>query len=73
MRASPTATVPSRCSTGITMAVPRRPIKKDKLFYFGAFEQKREPGNLVVNPQLQRSELFAAQTQGFAGGPYAFR
>lgn len=24
------------------------PIKKDKLFFFGAFEQKREPGNLAV-------------------------
>lgn len=26
------------------------PIKKDKLFFFGAFEQKREPGNLNVSP-----------------------
>jgi hypothetical protein len=26
------------------------PIKKDKLFFFGAFEQKREPGNLTVDP-----------------------
>ena len=26
------------------------PIKKDKLFFFGAFEQKREPGNLAVDP-----------------------
>jgi hypothetical protein len=24
------------------------PIKKDKLFFFGAFEQKREPGNIPV-------------------------
>lgn len=26
------------------------PIKKDKLFFFGAFEQKREPGTLSVDP-----------------------
>jgi hypothetical protein len=26
------------------------PVKKDKLFFFGAFEQKREPGNLTVDP-----------------------
>ena len=26
------------------------PIKRDKLFFFGAFEQKREPGNLPVDP-----------------------
>jgi len=26
------------------------PVKKDKLFFFGAFEQKREPGNLAVDP-----------------------
>src|SRR6201981_1967937 len=26
------------------------PIKKDKLFFFGAFEQKREPGDLPVDP-----------------------
>jgi hypothetical protein len=25
------------------------PIKKDKLFFFGAFEQKREPGNVLVD------------------------
>lgn len=49
------------------------PIKKDKLFFFGAFEQKREPGNLVVNPSTPPDlSTFASQTAGFAGGPYAF-
>ena len=49
------------------------PIIKDKFFFFGAFEQKREPGGLTAAP-LTVSELttFANQTAGFAGGPYAF-
>jgi len=49
------------------------PILKDKLFFFGAFEQKREPGTLVVNPSTPPDlTAFAAQTQGLPGGPYAF-
>ncbi len=49
------------------------PIIKNKLFFFGAFEQKREPGNLVVNPSTPPDlAQFAAQTAGFAGGPYAY-
>src|SRR5208337_84692 len=49
------------------------PILKDKLFYFGAFEQKREPGTIVVNPSTPPDlTQFAAQTSGFAGGPYAY-
>jgi len=49
------------------------PIKKDKLFFFGAFEQKREPAGLTADTGVV-SELttFANQTAGFAGGPYAF-
>ncbi len=48
------------------------PIMKDKLFFFGAFEQKREPGSLIVNPtSFQNLNVFAAQTAGFPGGPYA--
>ncbi len=48
------------------------PFIKDKLFFFGAFEQKREPGTLTVNPSTIPSlSQFAAQTAGFAGGPYA--
>ena len=49
------------------------PILKDKLFYFGAFEQKREPGSLVVNPPaFSDLTTFAALTQSYAGGPYAY-
>jgi hypothetical protein len=49
------------------------PIIKDKLFYFGAFEQKREPGNLVANPNsFSDLTTFSALTQGYPGGPYAF-
>jgi hypothetical protein len=38
------------------------PVKKDKLFFFGAFEQKREPGNLTVDPDAfaELSALAAA-------------
>lgn len=39
------------------------PIKKDKLFFFGAFEQKREPGNLPVDPNAI-SNLTLLGTQG---------
>ncbi len=40
------------------------PIKKDKLFFFGAFEQKREPGNLTVDPTAfaELSALAAADS-----------
>ena len=49
------------------------PIIKDKLFFFGAFEQKREPGSLVVNPPaFSDLTTFAALTQTYPGGPYAF-
>ncbi|HET6932346.1 MAG TPA: carboxypeptidase regulatory-like domain-containing protein [Candidatus Acidoferrum sp.] len=37
------------------------PVKKDKLFFFGAFEQKREPGNLSVDPSAF-AELTALAT-----------
>ena len=48
------------------------PIIKDKLFFFGAFEQRRQPGNLIVNPtSYSNLQTFAAQTANFAGGPYA--
>ncbi len=49
------------------------PIIKDKLFAFGAFEQKREPGSIIAAPGVG-SDLttFASQTSGFSGGPYAF-
>jgi len=49
------------------------PVKKDKLFFFGAFEQKREPAGLTADtgvvPELT---TFANQTSTFAGGPYAY-
>ena len=48
------------------------PIIKDKLFYFGAFEQRRQPGSIIVNPtSFTNLTIFASQTAGFAGGPYA--
>ncbi len=49
------------------------PIIKDKFFFFGAFEQKREPGGLTVN-QTSFSALttLASQTSAFAGGPYSY-
>jgi hypothetical protein len=48
------------------------PLIKDKLFLFGAFEQKREPGTLTVNPSTIPSlSAFAQETAGFPGGPYA--
>jgi hypothetical protein len=49
------------------------PVIKDKLFVFGAFEQKREPGSIVAAPGTVASlSTFASQTSHFAGGPYAF-
>ena len=49
------------------------PIVKDKLFFFGAIENKREPGGLTVDANaFQELTTFAAQTAGFPGGPYAF-
>jgi hypothetical protein len=49
------------------------PIIKNKLFYFGAFEQKRELPLLTVSSSaLPDLTTFAAQTSGFPGGPYAF-
>jgi Carboxypeptidase regulatory-like domain/TonB dependent receptor len=49
------------------------PVIKDKVFFFGAFEQKREPGGLTVNPtSFSALTTLASQTSGFAGGPYAF-
>jgi hypothetical protein len=49
------------------------PIIKDKLFFFGAYEHKREPGSLSVNGEsFAELTQFAAQTSGFTGGPYAF-
>ena len=34
------------------------PVKKDKLFFFGAFEQKREPGNLAVDLDAFAEQAF---------------
>jgi Carboxypeptidase regulatory-like domain/TonB dependent receptor len=49
------------------------PIVKDKLFFFGAFEQKREPGALITDSAAFADlTQFAAMTQSFPGGPYAF-
>ena len=49
------------------------PIIKDKLFFFGAFEQKREPGGLTADPtSFSALTTLASQTSGFNGGPYAF-
>jgi len=49
------------------------PVIKDKFFFFGAFEQKREPASLSADagvvPELT---TFASQTANFPGGPYAF-
>jgi len=48
------------------------PFIKDKLFFFGAFEQKREPGTLTVAPgTIPSLSTFAAETAGLPGGPYA--
>jgi len=49
------------------------PVIKDKFFFFGAFEQKREPGALTVEPSaFVDLTSFATLTQGLPGGPYAF-
>jgi carboxypeptidase family protein len=49
------------------------PVIKDKFFFFGAFEQKREPGSLSPAPgTVNEATTFATQTANFAGGPYAF-
>lgn len=49
------------------------PVVKNKFFFFGAFEQKREPGSIVANP-VSFADLtsFASQTADYPGGPYAF-
>lgn len=48
------------------------PILKDKLFFFGAYEHKREPGSITANGTTN-SELqtFANATSSFPGAPYA--
>jgi len=44
------------------------PIKKDKLFFFGAFEQKREPGDLPVDPNaVSELTLLSQQPAPFGG------
>ena len=49
------------------------PVIKDKFFFFGAVEQKREPGSITVNPTaFSDLTTFAAQSQALPGGPYAF-
>src|SRR5438067_423162 len=49
------------------------PIIKDKLFVFGAFEQKRQPGSIVASPATPAElSTFASQTSALPGGPYAF-
>jgi len=49
------------------------PLIKNKLFAFGAFEQKREPGSIIANSGVVADlSTFASQTSGFTGGPYAF-
>src|SRR5579871_2478511 len=48
------------------------PIIKDKLFFFGAFENKREaPLPTIDSTAFADLQTFAAQTAGFPGGPYA--
>jgi len=43
------------------------PIIKDKLFYFGAYEQKREPGSLTALPDaFNELSLFTPANGGFA-------
>ena len=49
------------------------PVIKDKLFFFGAVEQKREPGSLTADAAAFADlTTFATLTQGLSGGPYAF-
>lgn len=49
------------------------PVIKDKFFFFGAFEQKREPGALSpATGVVDELNTFATQTASFPGGPYAF-
>jgi hypothetical protein len=49
------------------------PVIKDKFFFFGAFEQKREPGALSpATGVVDELNTFATQTSSFPGGPYAF-
>jgi len=48
------------------------PIKKDKLFFFGAFENKREPGSLAMSPfAVTQLKAFAGATSADPGAPYA--
>jgi hypothetical protein len=49
------------------------PIIKDKLFAFGAFEQKREPGSIIASSGVVADlTTFAGGTSALPGGPYAF-
>ncbi len=42
-------------------------VIKDKLFFFGAYEQKREPGNITANPNsFQGLSLFATAFPSYA-------
>ncbi|HVM92047.1 MAG TPA: carboxypeptidase regulatory-like domain-containing protein [Terriglobales bacterium] len=49
------------------------PVIKNKFFFFGAVEQKREPGSITVNPaSFLDLTSFASQTADYVGGPYAY-
>ena len=49
------------------------PLIKDRLFAFGAFEQKREPGSIIpATGVFSDLTTFASGTSSLPGGPYAF-